>query len=271
MYQFEELRFHYHPTTAVTTTPGVVILAWEPNANRGPPETLPQINAFEHHCEGPSYSPNITLTVPKNRLGGPRYCRAGPTGSDLNFYDTGRLVVAHDKCSTAAGYQTEGYVEVYYKIRYFNYHLEEADPFQSRAAEVRLISATPCTTGVQRSVGFDSIGEDFGGVDSLALNVSGDLLYVPKGMYHITFWATCLDSVSETFIATAEIHKNFLALSPAIYVTNTSAVGGYITVSGSGVITLDNETNTLSTKITLTGAAGTLSVVGARMSLVALS
>lgn len=273
MYQFEELRFHYHPTSAVTTTPGVVILAWEPNANKGSPETLQQINAFECHSEGPSYSPNLSLSIPRNKLGGPRYTRFGPVGSDLNLYDTGKLIVAHDKCSLSAGYLTEGYIEVYYRIRFFNYHLEEQDPSQSRCAEARLINTVPMTTGVSAYLGFDSLGEDFGGDPRVRLTFPYGGMIVPPGKYLVNYWVTAVDDTSENFDLTVELRKNLTPLSPSVFTPSKSNVGGFISVTGSAVVqqNQDDDNVIFGLYVTLTGAAGELNIVGARMTFTALS
>lgn len=132
MYMFEEIVFHYFPTNAVTTSPGIIFLGWEPNANRGPPKTVAQINAFEHHSQGPVYSTGVQLRIPKSALACMRYCRAGPIATDLNLYDTGRLIVGGDRA--AAGSSVGGYVEIYYRIRFSQYHLEDTLPYQSRLA-----------------------------------------------------------------------------------------------------------------------------------------
>jgi hypothetical protein len=274
MYQFEELKFHYHPTSAVTTTPGVVILAWEPNANKGPPETLQQINAFESHSEGPAYSPNLVLSIPKNKLGGPRYTRYGPVGSDLNLYDTGKLIVAHDKCSTTAGYLTEGYIEVYYKIKFFNYHLEEQAPSQARCAEFRVITPKSFTTGMGKALWFDSVGSDFGGDPRVESNPLGYVV-VPPGKYLVDFYVTASDSAIEAFNMSVELQHNSAALSPPVYMANYSPVGGYLTVSGSVIVEQAPFDSHVAANwlldVTLTGAAGTLNVIGSRMVFSALS
>jgi len=152
MYEFTELRFRYVPTAAVTTSPGVVFLAWEPNANRGQPDDgtdgVPVINAYEYHSEGPVYSETIELRVNPQHLPPPRYCRAGPTSSDLNFYDTGKLLIATDACSGTPGDgSTVGYVEAYYTIKFYSYHLEDTTPVQYKVAKSNFTDLATAASG----------------------------------------------------------------------------------------------------------------------------
>lgn len=182
MYCFEELEFHYFPTTAVTTSQGIVFMGWEPNANRGPPETVAQMNAFEHHTQGPIYSSGIRLRVPKSALGGLRYCRNHATCSDLNFYDTGRLILGGDKNSGALG----GYVEVYYKVRFFQYHLEETLPYQSRCAMMDASGTTTTTAladGVWTTID-NTLSECFSPQGCITKVATGQWL-VPAGKYMV--------------------------------------------------------------------------------------
>jgi hypothetical protein len=123
---------------------------------------------------------------------------------------------------------------------------------------------------VSTKIAFDSLSEDFGGED-LDLGVLGEVSNIGQGKYLINFWLTCVDSAVETFIATGQVYQNSATVSPAIYVTNTSGAGGYVTMSGSGIMTLDLDSNSVHLEVTLTGAAGTLTVVGGRMCLMALS
>lgn len=272
MYQFDELVFRFHPTTAVTNTPGVMFMAWEPNANRGPPDTIAQINAFECHTEGPIYNPNLTLRIPKSRLGGPRYVRAGPTMSDLNLYDTGRLVVASDDVTGSEG----GYVEVMYRIRFFNYHLEETTPVQNRVAEATRLAGSgdqTVTTATKTTVLFDSLLEDFNGDDTIAL--ASGLITLPSGKYLILTHVSCNNSANEVTEFLLEIEKNGASLgTPAKAWSNLNlgAVNGKQNISTSAIVS-SNGTDTFSAAVTLTGATGVLKVLAgyARFEIIALS
>lgn len=176
MYEFEELEFHYHPTRAVTNTPGVVFLGWEPNANRGTPAGVKEINAYEYHVEGAAYSPNIILKVNKSHLPPPRYCRDVPTSSDLNLYDTGSLIVCTDAFE---GSDTMvGYIEVFYKIRFYNYHLDDPMPVQKKVLALDHPAQGSGAPGVP--VDIDGLAVVEGGE---WLSVSTDSFTAPAGKY----------------------------------------------------------------------------------------
>jgi hypothetical protein len=215
-YQFEELAFHWHPTTAVTTSPGIVILGWEPNANRSVPDSLAQMNAFEHHSEGPIYAPNLWLRIPKSCLGGVRFCRDGPTGSDLNLYDTGRIVIASQNSDNSAG--NDGYLEVYYRVRFFNYHLESNSPVQARCAEIVLITADDDqgASPVTDHVAFNSLREDFNGDFGDSLLSSGAIT-LPPGKYKVDGLINYrLTGAGGTWDIKVELQKDSAAVSPPI-------------------------------------------------------
>lgn len=227
-YTFEELIFRYVPTTAVTTSPGVIFLAWEPNANRGAPQSISEINAYEFHVQGPLYSPNLELRVPKMHLPPPRYCRKGPTGSDLNFYDTGRLIVVTDDGET--GTARGGYIEVRYKLRFFHYHLEETLVRQNRVAEFRA-SATSMTTNVEATMPFSpSDGETFGLTGAIVAGSNPGQWILPIGKYLIHL---LLNSVSN---GTTSLQCETALLKDGVY---------ELTSSGS-----TSEANTHSTHLT---------------------
>lgn len=186
MYEFTELRFRFVPTAAVTTSPGVVFLAWEPNANRGVPADVKYINAFEYHSEGPVYSNNIELVVNQAHLPPPRYCRHLPTSSDLNLYDTGRLVVATDNCTIA----NIGYVEVYYTIKFYSYHLEDTLPVQSRMAR----GTFPVLSGAAAATDHEMVPtftEDFGGA---TIDQASGGWILPAGKYLVSALANLFPS-----------------------------------------------------------------------------
>jgi hypothetical protein len=257
MYQFDELVFYYHPTTAVTTTKGVVFLAWEPNANRGPPDTLVQINAYECHVDGPVYSSSIRLSIPKNRLGGPRYTRSGPTCSDLNLYDTGKLIVASDDVTGSEG----GYIEVSYKIRFFGYHLEETSSIQSRVAEVGLLNLQIFSNGVPTTLLWDSIIEDFNGDDTIALS-SGKVI-LPKGKFLCHWHVQVENDEEEDFAASIQLMKNG-TLVPYSLTLSTSSVNTRLGLEAipcvNQVVIESDGTDEFTINVNLFGDAGVLTV-----------
>lgn len=266
MYQFEELAFHWFPTTAVTTSPGIVFLGWEPNANSGPPTTVTQINAFEHHIQTPVYKP-VTLRIPKNFLGPPRYTRSGPTGSDLNFYDTGRLIVASDH-----GDSKSGYVEVTYRIRFFNYHLERTTMVQSRLAEARRITTDQTfAAGTETTVEFNSLGEDFNGDDSIALASNGQIT-LPAGKYQVWIMVHLQNQVNEATVYNLYLEKDGATPVPDVFTQmSVPGVGALSTLHLQAVID-SNGTSVFRVRASMAAATGPCDLVtGSRISILALS
>lgn len=201
MYEFTSLRFRYFPTSASTTTTGIVFLGWEPNANRQAPpnssEGVQIINAFEYHTQGPLWSPNVQLNVDQRHLPPPRYCRHLPTGSDMNIYDTGSLIVGTD----GGPGTTVGYVEVEYSIRFYNYHLTDNNVSQSRAAYATLEIVTPGATAKLTPTFTEKFGNDQYDF------VTGSEWTIPAGKYLLATMI-CADPSSFGTYADFQVTKN---------------------------------------------------------------
>lgn len=212
MYQFDMLEFHWHPTQAVTTTPGVVFMAWEPNANQHDTSTtIARINAMEHHTECPVYRPDCVLRIPKNCLGAPRYMRAGPVSGDLNLYDTGRLILALGSCSTT---DPLGYVQVHYRLRFMNYHLEEPRSFQNRVSEIAVGTRTALPASGPTTFPFDTVLQDFGGW-AADIDLTGGAFRLPLGVYLIQVHLRVYDDTNEDIASFAQVYKNGAPLAVA--------------------------------------------------------
>lgn len=269
MYKFEELVFHYHPTTAVTTTKGVVFLAWEPNANRGPPSSLQQINAYECEVEGPVYSSDITLRVPASKLGGFRYVRSGPNSFDLNNYDTGNLIVASDDVAGAEG----GYIEVYYRIRFLNYHLEEAESLQSKAAYAVMTTDILVEPGdPPEKIVWDTLPESFGACSMTQLTAARDGLILPSGKYlclcDVNFTGT---QVSGTHLVSASFDAPGLTIPiNSVSANETTVQQAGIALHLHGIITI-NERGTLSVQLQVDPSSTSLTASSSRLTVIALS
>jgi hypothetical protein len=259
MYQFESLEFCWHPTTAVTTTPGVVFMAWEPNANHADlGATISVINAMEFHTECPVYQPNCSLRIPKSVLGAPRYLRAGPIMGDLNLYDTGRLLVARGACADTA---EKGYVEVYYRVKFYNYHLEEPSLIQNRVAELILSAPQGIASTVTGLVDFDILRQDFGGWEDF-LNLGSGVITLPRGTYQLQAYIQTYDDTSELFTSVIRFVKNGSALSvdsSSTYKVPSTGSDEWCNHVLLAVVESDG-TDTFGIQVTMTGAAGSLDV-----------
>jgi hypothetical protein len=166
-----------------------------------------------------------------------------------------------------------GYVEVVYKIRFFNYHLEEPTLVQNRCAELtRIGTAQGVATGVPSLVDWNAVVEDFGGWESIS--VTAGTFPLPRGMYKFEVYLQTYDNTSELFTSNAAILKNGSALSvPANSTMKVPPTGSdqwcnhilYAIVQSDG-------NDTFSTQVTSTGAAGVLDIrVGSRLIITALS
>nr|UHS72296.1 MAG: hypothetical protein 3 [Tombusviridae sp.] len=238
MYEFTELRFKFHPTFANTTTSGVVFLAWEPNANRGEPAAVEYLNAFEYHEEGPVWSDAIELRVDQRHLPPPRYCRHLPTSSDLNLYDTGKLIVATDACSIVGS--SVGYVEVFYSIRFFNYHLEDTLPVQSRAAYASLANLSSAASGAELVPTFT---ESFG--SSTVTIPAGGGFILPAGKFSLDFMITLLTGGTSDNVRLQKdgVDVMYSAIDTGVNANMQHVLQGLITSTGTEVFKLIAQTN----------------------------
>jgi hypothetical protein len=266
---YEILEFHWRPSKAVTTTAGQIGLAFDPNPNSSDPESLSKFQAYE--CStgmGSVYSNTIVLRVRRQILNGRKFIRCGPVGSDRILYDPGRLIIATQDCSGTS--VKLGFVEVKYRVRFSNYHLEPSTPIPyafsvfnnptERTFTTNTIAALQCSETVVDGLGlFDSY--------------SSGTFTLPCGQFHIIFVATCADNTNEDFTLVAEIYKNSSALNPQMKVTTSlnAIAGGSFAVCVQAYVTSDG-TDTFAPMLKLIGAAGTLTCAadGASVSVRAL-
>jgi hypothetical protein len=256
-YEFEYLAFHFVGTTVITTTTGQIGLAFDPNPNSADPDSQAKFSAYEAHDSSSVYKPDgLWLNVPREMLRGRRFVRCGPVGSDLSLYDPGRLIVmVRDEASAAS----IGYVEVHYRVRFTDFHLEPSAPIPHGLSGYNLSSGQSFTTATAAAVQFD---ENI--VDGLELTNNSGVLTLPCGQYKVRVELLAVDTANELFIGSAQLQKNNAALSPPIttslYCAGTAAgeagpmvLSGYVTSDG---------TDTIRVWVTLTGAAGTLTIAG---------
>lgn len=262
-YEFEELIFRYQPTTAVTTTPGVVFMAWEPNANRAAPESVAAINAYEHHAEGPIYSPSLELRIPKSKLQGLRFTRAGPTSSDLNLYDTGKFIVASDAVTNSEG----GYFEVSYRLRFSNYHLEDTIPTQHRCGELVMSADQPLLANQTLTVAFDTITEEFG-CDQESMTTTAGTITLPAGKFLFNCIVSNVSGTSNSQFW-IEMVKNGQPLVPPQIVYEQHTAGDYVTIPTMAVIT-SNGSDTFAVRMRNGGGTSTMLAQGSVITVLAL-
>jgi hypothetical protein len=255
---YEVLEFHWRPSKAVTTTAGQIGLAFDPNPNSSDPESLSKFQAYECSTGMASvYSNTIVLRVRRQILSGRKFIRCGPIGSDRILYDPGRLVVATQDC--AADSAKLGFIEVKYRVRFSNFHLEPSLPIPYSFTVLTTASERTFTTNTNTPlrVNNNSI------VNGLGISEDGGngIFTLPCGQYHIIYNTTMADSANEDLTAVLEIYKNSAALTVPCKTTLSAncIAGGSYTCSLQGYVTSDG-TDTFSPMLKLIGAAGTLTV-----------
>jgi hypothetical protein len=255
-YEFLELSFHFVGTTVISTTVGQIGMAFEPNPNTGAPSTQAKFTAYESHAASSVYKPDgLTLRVPKSMLAGARFVRQGPRGGDMSLYDPGLLIVmVRDEASA----NPIGYIEVHYKVRFSNFHLEPTtapvpvymSSFE-RTTSQTLATATP-TTWLGLTID--------NSINGLGLAQSGINIALQPGCYSVRAYMCVTDDANEVFTATIALFQNSAVVTSAnqSFLTGVAALSAY-NIAVEAVMSASVVFN-MSVVVTLTGAAGTLSI-----------
>jgi hypothetical protein len=204
-YRFRRLTFRFVRSRAVTTTPGMVGLALDPNPNSATPVELTRFNAYEIRQMKSVYS-ELSLDIPTEVLGSWKFVRDGMRGTDLSLYDIGRLVVAtQDEDNT----HKIGFIEVHYAVEFRYFHLEPSTPIPHHLYMAHLTASETLTNAVPQIVDWDEIYPD-----GLNMYDVGGNLTPKKGQYLVTCHMLFADNTSETFATLLYFEKNNAALTP---------------------------------------------------------
>jgi len=136
-YEFTKLEFLWRPTSAITATKGMVILAFDPNPNAREPNDLGEIMAYES-VVGESIYKTVRLSVPPHMLRGRRFVRHGPTKDHLTLFDPGMLIIANQGIDAQASL---GVIEVHYTVKFSGYHLTGTTDFAPHQLAVLTLDA----------------------------------------------------------------------------------------------------------------------------------
>jgi hypothetical protein len=256
-YEFLELSFRFVGTTVISTTVGQIGLAFDPNPHSQAPTTQARFSAYECHVASSVYRPDgITLNVPKRMLAGRRYVRYGQEGNSLFQFDPGMLVImVRDEDSE----DPIGYVEVKYRVRFTDYHLEPTTaPISHRVLQLYMGASQTMTTTVQADWQFASVSTNIGGME---YSLAAGALTLARGVYRVIGNIQVGDSVNE--VLSAYVGMEVGTVNQTEVITNFAATGGPIAaiVPVEAVVSL-TDTSTISIPVTLTGAAGTLIIRG---------
>jgi len=250
-YEFEALSFRFVRSRAITTTPGMVGIAFDPNPNSASPALLNRFNAYEMRVMGSVYS-EITLHVPRDALRGWRFVRCGPNGTDLSIYDVGRLIVAtQDEDDTSK----VGFVEMHYRIKFKHYHLEPSVPIPHALSLYRLGASQGYATGVAEIVGYDTAQ-----VDGLVVVPTAGVFTLPCGQYLVRATFIAKDTAVETLFASATFEVDAVGVSTTNIGLRSAGVANHQIQGLLETYVVSDGTTTVSLSVTLTGAAGTLAI-----------
>jgi hypothetical protein len=256
--RYESLEFWWRPSKAVTTTVGQIGLALDPNPNSGDPGTLSKFQAYEISTGMNSvYDPKLVLRVKREALSGKYFIRCGPIGSDRILYDPGRLVIATQDCADDSS--KLGFVEVRYRVKFENFHLEPSLPIPYSLSVFNLSSTQTLTSTVGEVLNCTEVLID--GLDLDGGNSSGTIT-LPCGQYLVRAEIVATDTSAEAFSGSMELNYNSAMTSPRRFTSfaATSTAGGQTYLACTGYVVSDG-TDTVGFKVTLTGAAGTLSLM----------
>jgi len=259
-YRFHFLRFRYVTRTA-TTTVGSVILSPDYNPRDVAPTTEVQATDTEDAVEDSAWKEICSILNNRSMfpVGDRKLIRTGNVAGDINLYDVANLYLCTvEQIDTTA----IGKLWVDYDVEFFvpqNSPLDESGPsgifLAGRATQQTLTTAVATVIDLDAPT-FDplNLGADAAGVFTL-----------PKGTYEIEFQANVADGTNEIFQGAVSIQKNSAALTPPSiqsFLVAGTASGEFMNLHVKAIVTA-NGTDTFRVLMTLTGAAGTLSMTAA--------
>jgi len=259
-YSFRRLRFHY-VTRCATSYVGSVLLAQEYDALDSAPSTEVNMAMMAGAKEDVPWRDQVIDFVVSDMfpLGPRKFVRSGAlsTTADLKTYDAGQLFIGLAACADTSAI---GKLWVEYDVDLYI----PQNPNASQVAAIgagalfTLHAAESFSSGVAKLVSFDTSAYNSIG----ASNTSGSVTLL-SGNYMVEAVLTMKDTSNEAFQAIVEIRKNGSASSP-VYQTAVAfgsgtgtnlflciPIMGYINSSGSDAV---------SVYLTMTGAAGTLTL-----------
>lgn len=236
-------------------TPGTCVIAPEFNVNDPPPTTMEQIRNTSGSNE---FSPWIPQRIPIQTkamfpaAGQRKFIRDGLVPDNLQNYDACVINVATQDNGAATG---AGVLWINYTVEYY---VPQKSTTQSptKASSFGLSGSQTLATGVEETVAFDVEL-----ANPLGITNTAGVFTLPKGSFLVTYKVSCFDTTAETFSADLDCQKNGADTSPMQNdgFTTSAVTNQRYPLSGSYIVTSDG-TDTTDLGLTLTGAAGTLSV-----------
>jgi hypothetical protein len=248
-YSVEALTFTYQNVKG-TDSPGNVIMAFDFDTTDPAPLTASKMCMYTQWvATAPWQSRSLTINLRdvKKRL----FTREGIISKqDMKLYDAGKLVVAAEGCADTT---LHGYIEVSYKIRLYAKQFSESVDNQTTSAMYEGENGQAFATGVEEVVAFPTTMHDnidFG-------DATAGVFTPVKGTYYLDFSGSFNNSSAESTSWTLKVYKNAVAESNEAFHRLTTAVNTAVRLPLSHIVSV-NGTDTISFKLTATGAAGTL-------------
>jgi hypothetical protein len=258
-YTIHKIGFEYIPI-APTNTQGDVILSPDYNPSDLAPASEPQA------CDHRGAVTNVCWDKSKcyfkigdlHALGAKRYVRTCNTAGDIKTFDSGKFYLSTNNQTSTA---TIGKLFISYDIEFFVPVSGPTVPtlplytsmFGSTSAQV--FTTAVAANVVAQQVLYDPL--------TWLGSTAGGQWSPPAGVYRLSFHAIVVDTAAETFTASLSLLKNGSAVPANNFVAAKilSAAGGFIPISHETIVALSG-TDIISYSLTLTGAAGTLSIAG---------
>lgn len=259
-YRVVRLEYHYVPAEAVTTTAGVVYMAFDYDPDDAPPSTLAALSTYEGLESGHAYE-SFSVVVDNRKVNSSLLkIRDGPVCGSRLLYDPCSLIVG---TVSMGGTSAVGQLWVGYEIELVAPQTEPSSRIPSAFMQYNLSADQAFTTNVIATLVFDERV-----IDGIEPTVAAGVFTMPRGLFHVSGVVSATDGTAETFETTAQVYKNGAALAiPATTATRyTNPAGGYVSVPFDAYVDCAAG-DTISIAVRLVGAAGTLACSGDRCKL----
>jgi len=284
-YQFERLEFYYKREVsefAAAGAGGKVIMSFNVDAADGPPANKQVAEDTFPRADGLT-SENIRLVIPSAMLRkwtDGYFIRAGPLPgrTDIKTYDVGSFSVS--TVGVTPVNTVLGELRVKYRCRLMVPILQQANftAPNSSVYQVQNSGTQVLTTGVNSAVAFPKTSSTAFWTTSTSMGIissfGGTSFNLPQGNWLMMYRITGTDSVSETFQVSADFAvsgANFSAPNGPVQEGNGAAVLPYsLTVNQTAFISAPLGGAVISVRCILTGAAGTLTITGAELQIMAV-
>jgi len=254
-YMFKRFDVIYIPAEAVTTTPGSIYLAAEYDPKDAAPVSLAAMSTYENQVSGRVFE-SVRLKFNPRRMNDSvrhKLIRQGPISGDLSVYDSGRIIVSTISCSDASAI---GQLWVDYEIDLISPQVGPVTPSPTNN-NVYQNTALALASGVVTIVPWDTTI-----LDGLGLTNASGVFTMPYGAYVLSGHVVLNNTAAELTTLQIVFYKNGV-ITPSTQGSLsmvTTVVNGRLQVSFQGYFTSAGS-DTLSVRVTASGAIGTLSTV----------